>query len=221
MGDDNLNGEIGDPINPQEPIDPIDPNSGDNDDNGGDINPPSGDGDNYNPFDDEPIEESGTPFVDVITRMHTTLRTDYRMDKLYSENPSIFLEYMVGFLQNSIDMFDGALENLSYHTIDKEIKDENDVVIDTETLYYFDRKLSSKEIYILALGVSLGIYRKDIDDVSEYSLHLTSKEFKAYSEANNLSKRLDRYNAMKEEFYDNINSYQLTKLSNIPFFRGD
>lgn len=150
-------------------------------------------------------------FKNVLDRTYTTLFTDFKLDKLYKIDTLSFYEFLSNFLVNSVDMFNGALTDLSYHLEDGSNGEEN---------YIFDNSLTSKEVYILSLGVAIGWYKKYLDDVTQFELHLTSKDFKAYSEANNLQRRLERINRMEEELSYEITQYQLNNFSSLPFFGG-
>ena len=138
-------------------------------------------------------------FKDVLNRAYTTLFTDYKLDNLVKMDEEAFYTFLGGFLVNSIDMFDGALQDLTYH--EEKVQDENGQEI---VEYIFDADLSSKEIYILCLGVALGWYKKVLDDVTQFKLHLSSKNFKNFSEQANISKRLERLGAMEEELSESI-----------------
>lgn len=103
----------------------------------------------------------------------------------------------------------------------EEIEQPNDEVeVEIEKYYEFNRELTSKEIYILALGVSIGWYKMQLDDVTQYALHLSSRNFKSYSEQANLAKRLERLNVMEENLSKEITNYQLANINQLPFFGG-
>ena len=155
-------------------------------------------------------------FKDVLNRAYTTLFTDYKLDNLVKMDEEAFYTFLGGFLINSIDMFDGTIQDLTYH--EEKIQDENGQEI---TEYVFDADLSSKEVYILCLGVALGWYKKALDDVTHFKLHLSTKDFKAFSEQANISKRLERLGAMEEELSESITAYQLNNINKLPFFGGD
>ena len=157
-------------------------------------------------------------FKNVLDRVYTTLFTDYKLDKLYQVDEQAFYDFLGGFLCNSIDMFDGCLSDLSYHTESKVITKDNKLVTVNE--YVFDNELTSKEIYILSLGVALGWYKKQLDDSTQYRLHLSNKDFKSYSEQQNLQRRLERLGAMEEDFSEEIQKYQLANLNKLPYFGG-
>ena len=154
-------------------------------------------------------------FKDVLDRCYTTLFTDYKLDNLIKIDEQAFYTFLGGFLVNSIDMFDGCLTDLSYHE-----ETETDGEGNETTIYVFDNELTSKEVYILCLGVSLGWYKKSMDDVTQFKLHLSTKNFKSYSEQQNLQRRLERLGAMEEELSEAIQQYQLNNLDKLPFFGG-
>ena len=157
-------------------------------------------------------------FKDVLDRVYTTLFTDYKLDNLIQVDEQAFYDFLGGFLINSIDMFDGVLNNLSYHEIEETI--EKDGTLVTVTNYVFDNELTSKEIYILSLGVALGWYKKQLDDVTQFKLHISNKDFKSYSEQQNLQRRLERLGAMEEDFSEEVQKYQITNLDKLPYFGG-
>ena len=157
-------------------------------------------------------------FKNILDRVYTTLFTDYKLDNLIQVDEQAFYDFLGGFLVNSIDMFDGCLSDLSYHEIEETV--EKDGALVEVTNYIFDNELTSKEIYILSLGVALGWYKKQLDDVTQFKLHLSNKDFKSYSEQQNLQRRLERLGAMEEDFSEEIQKYQITNLHKLPYFGG-
>lgn len=151
-----------------------------------------------------------TTFNNVIDRA-MFLQQDYRLDKLYVNDNKSFTMFITQFLLNSIDTFDGVLDSLSYHN----------EVIDNNTIYVFDRELTSKEIYILALGISIEWMSNNLLDITQMNLHLSTRDFKAFSEANNLQRKSEVLNTMRENYYKNITDYQLNNISSLPFFGGN
>ena len=151
-----------------------------------------------------------TTFNNVIDRA-MFLQQDYRLDKLYVNDNESFTMFITQFLLNSIDTFDGVLDSLSYHS----------EVIDDNTIYVFDRDLTSKEIYILALGISIEWMSNNLLDITQMNLHLSTRDFKAFSEANNLQRKSEVLNTMRENYYKNITDYQLSNISSLPFFGGN
>ena len=143
------------------------------------------------------------------------LQQDYRLDKLYVNDNESFTMFITQFLLNSIDTFDGVLDSLSYHI---EQVEQNEELVD---MYVFDRDLTSKEIYILALGISIEWMSNNLLDITQMNLHLSTRDFKAFSEANNLQRKSEVLNAMRENYYKNITDYQLNNISSLPFFGGN
>lgn len=157
-------------------------------------------------------------FRNILDRAYTTLFTDYQLDNLIQIDEQAFYDFLGGFLTNSIDIFDGCLTDLSYHEEEEII--EKDGALTTVINYVFDNELTSKEQYLLALGVSLGWYKKQLDDVTQFRLHLSNKDFKSYSEQQNLQRRLERLGALEEDFSEEVQKYQLSNLDKLPYFGG-
>lgn len=158
-------------------------------------------------------------FKNILDRVYTTLVTDYRLDNLKKMDEKVFYTFLSGFLINSIDMFNGCLTNLNY-------REEEFISVDsigqktTRKEYIFEENLSSKEVYILSLGVAIGWYKKCMDDVTQFELHLSSKDFKTFSEQANIQRRMERLILMEEDLDEKIGKYQLDKLDSLPFFGG-
>lgn len=155
-----------------------------------------------------------TTFNNVIDRA-MFLQQDYRLDKLYVNDNASFTMFITQFLLNSIDTFDGVLDSLSYHI---EQVEQNEELVD---IYVFNRDLTSKEIYILALGISIEWMSNNLLDITQMNLHLSTRDFKAFSEANNLQRKSEVLNTMRENYYKNITDYQLNNISSLPFFGGN
>lgn len=155
-----------------------------------------------------------TKFRDVIDRASTLWR-DYRLDKLYNTDENEYYTFLEGLMLNSIDMFDGCLTSLEYEEI-TETEDDGEIV----TQYAFVNTLSSKEIFILALGTMIAWMENNKNDITQMNLHLSTKDFKSYSESNNLEKKQESIDKMREEYDRNITSYQLKNMGSLSFFGG-
>jgi hypothetical protein len=155
----------------------------------------------------------GTPFSTIYDRFIAMVK-DYRLDALYVKDKDSFYEFLKGFLLNSIDMFDGALQDLTYIS---QTETNNNV---ESIVYYFNNILTSKEIYILCLGVMIAWYQNDLNDVTQFRLHLNVKDFKTYSEQANLKQRSEVLDKMREDLSKHIIEYQLKNLTSLPFFDG-
>ena len=155
-----------------------------------------------------------TKFRDVIDRASTLWR-DYRLDKWYNTDESVYYTFLEGLVLNSIDMFDGCLTSLEYEEIT-----ETEEVGEVVTQYAFINTLSSKEIYILALGIMIAWMENNKNDITQMNLHLSSKDFKNYSEANHLKSKQESLDRMREDYGRNITEYQLRNFATLPFFGG-
>lgn len=154
-----------------------------------------------------------TTFKDIIERAYATSMTDYRLDMLIKKDPDTFYQWMGGFVMNAVDMFDGVLNenDLEYEEYEYE---------PGKTSYRFKKVLSNKQQYILMLGVVLGWYRKDLDDVITFKAKLSNKDFKELSNAAHLNTRQERLAAMEETLSEAITSYQLSNIEKLPYFNG-
>ena len=155
-----------------------------------------------------------TKFRDVIDRASTLWR-DYRLDKLYNTDESEYYTFLEGRMLNSIDMFDGCLTDLSYTEI-TETEDDGEIV----TQYAFINTLSSKEVYILALGTMITWMENNKNDITQMNLKLNDRNFKTYSESQNLKEKQESFDRAKEEHARSITSYQLGRLNSLTFFGG-
>ena len=155
-----------------------------------------------------------TTFSNVIDRA-MFLQQDYRLDKLYVNDNKSFTMFITQFLLNSIDTFDGVLDSLSYHI---EQVEQNEELVD---IYVFDRGLTSKEIYILALGISIEWMSNNLLDIKAMNGHLSAREFKNLQEAPLFKQKSEKLNEMRENYYKNITDYQLSDISKLPFFGGN
>lgn len=156
-----------------------------------------------------------TTFYNVIDRA-TYLWSDYRLDNLYKRDESAYYGYMEGFLLNSIDMFSGCLTDLSY-TETTITEDDGEII----TVNVFDNTLSSKEVYILALGIAISWMEKNLRDIEQMNLHLATREFKSYSESANLKAKQETLNRMMEDYDNKITEYQLMNLTKLSYFKGE
>jgi hypothetical protein len=156
-----------------------------------------------------------TTFKNILDRASITMFKDYKLDNIYKIDPEAFYEFMRGFLSNSVDMFEDCLTSLDYHIEIVPIPGGG-----TEEMYVFNANLSSKEEYILALGVTLGWFNKHILDLTQFETHIQDRNFKSFSEANNLDKKTKTYNSLYEEFTRQVAKYQILNLDKLPFFGG-
>lgn len=150
-------------------------------------------------------------FKEILDRTASTMFKDYRMDNLYKVDPTVFYEFLSGFLVNGADYFNGCLTNLDWH----------EELVDGMTIGVFDSPLSSKEVQILTLGVLASWWEMNKNDVVEFNNHLNTRDFKSYSGNQNLKAKSDDLDKIFERIEYETCQYQLNNLSNLPFFGGN
>lgn len=150
-----------------------------------------------------------TEFTDVYDRAMGRIR-DYRLDNLYKLDEQAFYDFMRLKLYESIDTFNGCLSDLSYGT----------TTVGTTITYHFNNTLSSKEISILSYGLVIAWMEQNLLDITQMNLHLSTKDFKSYSEANSTKQKSEVLDKMREDMNREITEYQLKNLSSLVFFGG-
>lgn len=135
---------------------------------------------------------------------------DYRLDNLFNRDEEAFYNYMRIKLYDSIDTFNGCLSNLTYTS----------ETISEVTEWYFNDDLSSKEISILAYGLIISWMEQNLLDITQMNLHLSSKDFRSFSEANSIKQKSEVLDKMREDMNREITEYQLKNLTSLSFFGG-
>lgn len=114
-----------------------------------------------------------TPFSTIYDQFMMFV-TDYRLNELYNASVSDFETYLSGFLIPAITDFKNCNQSLSYATS-----------IFTETL-------SEENIKILAMLMKKYWLTKEIDDITQMNLHVTDRDFRVYSESQNMREKQNR-----------------------------
>lgn len=140
---------------------------------------------------------------DSIQDMFLLVVKDYKLDKLYlisqANHTNDFKNYLDGFLIISIPEFDNCIKNL-----------EN---INLTDRYFYDN-LSLKEQLIISKWMVMKWFDKEIQDVTQFNMHLTDTDFKHYAEANNLKSKMDYSVHMREKINQDMVNYSI---KNIPW----
>ena len=150
-----------------------------------------------------------TNFKVVYDRAMGRLR-DYRLDNLFMKDEDAFYDFMRQKLYESIDTFNGCLSDLTYHS----------ETVGVVTEWYFDSTLTTKETSILAYGLIIAWMQQNMLDITQMNLHLSTKDFKNFSESQNLKQKSETLDKMREDMAREITEYQLKNLSNLTFFGG-
>lgn len=134
-----------------------------------------------------------TNFSDIIDLALVNI-TDYRLSNRYTEDPAKFMTYMTGFLLKGKPEFYNCLKNLS-------------LINDDKTAFVED--LNDDEKNILADLTVLQWYKKEINNPLQYNGLLNDKDFKRYSEANNLQAKSHWFAVLREEIYQKMVDYSI------------
>lgn len=156
----------------------------------------------------------GTPFEDIYDRFLRKI-TDYRLDNLARIDIEALELLLRGYLTNSIDLFDGCLNDLSYEEIKEE--DESGNII---SKICFVNELDGKEQSILAEILLYCWMEKEVNDIRQMQLHLQTRDFKLYSEANNFKQKNEYLDKIKEKYNHETGEYQWQNIHKLPFWGG-
>lgn len=150
-----------------------------------------------------------TPFSNIYDRALVLIQ-DYKLDALANKDYSSFLLFMKGILENSIDLFNGTLSDLSWtERTEIEVIDEQEVEYDAS---YFNANLTPKEQSILAMILVYNWFLRETQDVRQFNNHLKTRDFQVYSEANNLKQKSEYLDKLREKYLYEIQQYQLNNM---------
>lgn len=138
----------------------------------------------------------GTPFDEVIDMALITIR-DYKIDNLYVVNKPIFDVLFEGLLRKAKPKFVGCFQSLDIDLASKS----------------FISTLTDKEIDIMADLINIVWFTSKVQDVTEFQGHMSDREYKKHSEANNLAKKTDYLDRLKEKLRQDIVDYHIADLS--------
>lgn len=123
---------------------------------------------------------------------------DYKLDELYESSVDDFTTYLQGFLIYAIADFTSCRHNL-------ELRDD--------TAGSFDMDLTTKEKIILSKLMVMAWLKSQIQNVTQFQLHLNDKDFKHHSEAANLSAKKEYYANLREEVNQDMVDYGYKNLN--------
>ena len=135
-----------------------------------------------------------TPFSNIYDKSLVLIQ-DYKLDTLANKDYASFLLFMKGLLENSIDLFNGTLSDLSWTDREEEINDADGNVVYYDDSY-FNSDLTNKEQSIIAMIVVYNWFLRETQDVRQFENHLKTRDYQVYSEANNLKQKseyLDKF----------------------------
>ena len=136
----------------------------------------------------------GTSFETVYDRALITIQ-DYHLDNVAKNNYNAFVEYLEGMLIMSVPYFDKCMQSLDYDLTSKT----------------FNSTLTNKEINILAEIMVTTWFTSKVQDVVQYELKLTNREFKTFSESQNFKVKMQYLDELREKYSQDVNQYSLSK----------
>ena len=126
------------------------------------------------------------------------LVTDYRLLELFNTSEEDFETYLQAWLNFAIFDFNICNQSLSY--------DEN-----TKT---FDVSLTMENKLILANLMMKYWMTKNVNDITQMNLHVLDRDFKTFSEAQNLKEKVAQLNTVKETCSQMLIDYGYRKTVN-------
>lgn len=132
----------------------------------------------------------GTPLRDVYDQFFMFIK-DYRLIDLYNASTLDFETFLQGWLTPAITDFYNCDQSLAF------TGDE------------FTEELTGKNIIMLAKLMSKYWLIKETNDVLQMNLHLSDRDFKVFSEANNMAEKRRKYNELREELSQDLVDYSL------------
>lgn len=127
-----------------------------------------------------------------IIDLFMTLVDDYRLTALFQSSEDDFTKYMKSYVNFAIVEFTPFSKvSLTYNS----------------TSLDFDVDLSLEVQTILAQLMVKYWLQKEVQDISQMSIHLQDKDFRTHSEANNLKEKSSHLDKVKETCSQLINDY--------------
>lgn len=117
--------------------------------------------------------------------------TDYRLEDLFNTSQPDFENYLQAWLDFSIVDFSICDQDLNYDDTTKE----------------FPAVLSRDNKIVLATLMMKYWLQKAVNDVTQFNLHITDRDFKMASEAQNLREKKDHLNVVKEQCSQLLQDY--------------
>ena len=131
-----------------------------------------------------------TTFNEIYDFFMTTIN-DYRLVALYNSSQTDFQTYLSAWLIQSIPEFTNCDQSLSYSSSS------------------FTETLSQKNINILVLLMKKKWFEKELENVLQMTNVVQDRDFKMYSQANNMKEKRERLITLQEEVSQKLVDYGL------------
>jgi hypothetical protein len=137
----------------------------------------------------------GSPLSSVFDLFLQTI-SDYRLIELFNTSESDFENFLEAWLIFSINDFNICDQSLVFDSTTKE----------------FSETLTPENMVILAMLMMKYWTQKNVNDVTQFNLHVVDRDFKVSSEAQNLKTKIAHLNNIKEECSQLLNNYGFKKV---------
>lgn len=121
--------------------------------------------------------------------------TDYRLTDLFNTSEPDFENYLQAWLENAITDFNECDQDLNFNDTTKE----------------FPVVLSRENKTILATLMMKYWLQKSVNDVTQFNLHVTDRDFKIASKSQNLREKANYLNIIKEACSQKLIDYGYRK----------
>jgi hypothetical protein len=142
--------------------------------------------------------------------LFTIVVQDYKLTELYNysveHTSDDFTTYLQGFLIRAIPRFTYCANSLSYTT--------------TPTAQ-FTATLTLNEKEILSDLMVVEWFDREINDVTQFNLHLNDTDFKHYAEGQNLKEKSDRIDRLREKIKQDMTDYEFGNIDWNAWASGD
>jgi hypothetical protein len=128
--------------------------------------------------------------------LFTQLVTDYRLTDLFETSEDDFDTYLEAWLIYAITDFSMCDQSLDYDATSKE----------------FTVTLTARNKVILARLMAKYWLKRLVNDITQMNLHITDRDFRMASEAQNLKQKREYLILVEEELSQLINNYQYSNV---------
>lgn len=121
--------------------------------------------------------------------------TDYRLVELFNSSITDFENYLQAWLEFSINDFSICNQDLAFDNTTK----------------LFGVTLTTQNKIILATLMMKWWLNKSVNDITQFNLHIVDRDFKVFSEAQNLREKSAHLNIIKEQCSQMLVDYGYSK----------
>lgn len=146
-----------------------------------------------------------TPYTTVYDSFMESVK-DYQLVALYQSSPTNFYVYLKGFLKGAI---------IEFRNCQQDLTDRND------TTRTFNIDLEDEVVYILGQLMVKQWMTKEVQDVLQMRAKITDRDFKHYSEAQNLKSKQDYLILVDERTSQLMTDYEFKNVDWVSWANGD